>query len=467
MDRRFDLGALETLLQWRFEPGIRNGRPVRSGFRLHLKSDFRNDTLPARLEWTYKEGVNEDSLTGTWIVEAPPPPYTTEQLDSTYAGLLRQLVAMKVIRPGERRPWDLHPYCLVLESGDSVAHARLAQLANSILYPRPAGVVMYHGPQQRLAPYACERNPSALRIVLPRVHRTESHRAVLQPSGDYLRDWPPGFEGRTYRTWSSRCVADVPPSGTVHVGCWIYGDAGPEEEHREQRSTTGATQPDPPSGDSILLTVVAMTRGAFQKDTLRTRVAEAAPLSTRAVRDPKPPCGAWAAYSQQASGKLYIIKGDLEGASLTIARVTTGRSPADFRASACGAQDVRYSELVAFLLGDLGDPIRSPIVLCYGVPDCTRPYLLDPARHTLARKAHLRFKISDLRPETRVGDQLVFRIYTDRALPNLLPFVLIQSGDHWHASFPRRINTQEWEHGVTFGDGYKPDTEVRVYLLVK
>jgi hypothetical protein len=106
------------------------------------------------------------------------------------------------------------------------------------------------------------------------------------------------------------------------------------------------------------------------------------------------------------------------------------------------------------------------LVWCGLAPSMRRP-CLSSHRGGAPRPARSSCRPAEDEPRTRVGDQLVFRIYTDRALPNLLPFVLIQSGDHWHASFPRRINTQEWEHGVTFGSGYKPETEVRVYLLVK
>jgi hypothetical protein len=62
-DTIFHRRTLETLRAWRFEPGIRQGVPVRSGFYLHIDSGIRDDTIPSRLERGYRLVVVR---TGEW-----------------------------------------------------------------------------------------------------------------------------------------------------------------------------------------------------------------------------------------------------------------------------------------------------------------------------------------------------------------------------------------------------------------
>lgn len=457
MDTAFHRRALETIRQWRFEPGSRQGETVRSGFTLQLKSNGRNDTLPARLEWSYKPGLNADTLAGTWVAEAPLPPFARGQIDSVYVAMLRRLVKMQVILPGPG-----NSYCLVHENGDSTAHARLSQLAEGIVHAeRRWGA---------LAAYGCEALPGMLRIVLPRVHRAESGRAVLQPSGDYLPNWPPGFDGRSWHAWNGRCVADVPAQGSVWIDCSVEPEYSLRElAERERRRGRGAHHPSANRSDtdSIEVSVVVTTLGAYQTDTLRAVVARALPrLGARAINDPEPPCGGWAAFSLQDSSELYVIKGDPSGHSLDLTRVTHGLAPTGPRgAPRCGHQEPRRSQFVTFLIGNIGDPATAPTTLCFS--SCTKSYLLDPVRHTLAERAHLQFRLSDLREDTRVGEQLTFRIYADPAPAKLLPLVLIRTGDRWSRSawIAPQVATNAWDYGVTFTGGYSPDTEVHIYLI--
>src|SRR6185436_7988193 len=124
---------------------------------------------------------------------------------------------------------------------------------------------------------SCERTPGTIRLFMTRLYRTEQDRIVLYPAGDYLADWPPGFGGPTYAGWSSRCVARVPAGAPAWVNC----DIRPRYDPSDFRRILSRSQPPRwyHDGDSIRVTVVAMTRGAFQSDTLRTVVHRLGRLS--------------------------------------------------------------------------------------------------------------------------------------------------------------------------------------------
>lgn len=379
VDSAWNARTQETIRQWRFEPGIRNGVAVRSGFRLAITSAARNDTLASRLEWRREASVHGDSLIGTWVAEAQPTPFRADQVDSIHVALLRH------------------------------------------------------------------------------------------PAGDYLKDWPVGFDEKTYRAWQGRCVADVPPAASVRIDCMILPDDQPDPDftrtiHERNEPTTQDT--------AHQLAVIAMTLGAYQKDTLHVRLAEVPRVRERAVLDTVPACAgmAWGAYTQQDSAVLYIVKAEFEKldrlANVHVTAVGFGRSPSSYRGGRCNAPNQRYRKLVAFALGDIGEQLRQPVTLCVQEAACRRSYTIDPAKHTLAREAHLRFNFADLRPDTRAGRQLVFRIYTNRSIPGQVPLVILRANNRWSAWIPREINPQEWEYAVSYADGYPRDAEVRVYLLV-
>lgn len=455
--------ALETIRRWRFEPGMRGGTPVRSGFVLRVASGPRNDTLPSRPEWTYRQGLDEDTLFGTWTTEAPPPPFPPERVDSIYMAVLRRLVRMKVIVPG-----PLERYCLVLESGDSATHARCTSRAYGVLYPSD----LRH-PPAALAPYGCERSTDAARIVLPRVHRTENDRVVLYPSGDRLPDWPPGFEGRTYRAWSAHCVGDVPDHGEVSIDCFVTPTLSQRDlGRREREHKAAAVSADVADADSLRVTVIAMARGAYQADTLHVVVRPVPRLNTAAVRDSIHPRGGWSAHSPQEGSELYVLQGSPSGTELQIVEVEPGPAPHGerTRSSRCGPGGLARGDFVAFLLGDVGDRARAPITLCFSDgAACSMSYVLDPDRHTLVERSHLTFRLSDLREDRRRGEQLVFRICTDPAPPGPMPLALVRANGRWQARawIPRRVGPDAWEYGAIWEGGYPPGTGVRLYLIAR
>ena len=268
-DSAFHRRALETLRRWRFEPGIRKGKAVRSAFELQIESNQRNDTLPARLEWRYAPGAGaeRDKLLGTWAAEPALPQFSAERVDSIHAAVLRQLVRMRVLQPGNGRQ-----YCLIMPGADSAAHARGVALMQRTSPALASGMA--------LTSAGCERVPGTVRIALRDVHRTENGRTVVYVSGDYLPHWPSDLDGRPWRSWNSRCVGQVSEKRVESVG--MSCDIAPGDEpdgmkewaarwNRSARKGRGRSgQP-----DSLHVTLYVTTQGAYLADTLRAVVGSA------------------------------------------------------------------------------------------------------------------------------------------------------------------------------------------------
>lgn len=456
-DTVFYREALETIRRWRFDPGRRGGKPVRSAFAIELVSDSRVDTIPSRLEWEYRAGPVSDTLLGRWVREAPLPAFTQSQVDSVHVAMVRRLVRMQVILPRRERR-----YCVIVPRADSADQTRATRLLAQTM---PALATS-------LAPNGCERTPGMLRLVLPPVHHTEGGRGVVNPSGDFLANWPPGYDGSSWRAWRGRCIADVPTrTATVAIDCGVNPDYAPDEmlAWRERHPEHGRPRPALAyaAGDSVRVTILATTNGAYMTDTLRSTIRSLPELDERAVRDADLPCGGWSVHSSQA-GEIYVVSGDPSSASMFITQATTRPTPDQRgRSMQCGPQEPRTTQFAAFLLGGLGDRATAPVTLCYS--RCARAYGLDPARHTLAEDAHVRFRVADLRADTRMGDNLIFRIIVEPAPRSLLPIVIIRSQNRWPTSawLPRRVASNAWDYTVLRADGFTDDDEVYVYLIAR
>jgi hypothetical protein len=451
-DTVFYREALETIRRWRFDPGIRAGRAVRSAYEIQFVTDDRVDTLPARIEWQYREGSNVDTVRGTWVREAPLPPFAPAQADSIQTALLRHLVRMHVVIPTRGR---LH--CLVVPSEDSLAHTRQVELAARAV-PALARTLM---------PYGCERMPGTIRVSLPRIHHTENGRAVIYPSGDFLANRPPDFTGKTWRSWKGRCILELRAAGVgvEAIECDISPASSADEVYaargNENRWPASADYRD---GDSVRVTVFATTTDAFGIDTLRTVVRGLRRLDVNSVRDSHPPCGSWAAYSSE-TGDLHIVQGDPTSNSLYITAVSNRVPPVPRDSTMrCGPQEPRTTEFAAFFLGGIGDTPTKPITLCFS--RCARSYVLDPAGHTLAERPHVVFRMSDLRADTRMGPYLRIRLVLEPAPSAVLPLVVFRSGNRPPTSgwIARRAGPNMWDFtGLRESGG---DDEIHVYLIV-
>ena len=457
-DKRFNQALLEAVRNWRFEPGLKDGIPVRSAFSLQFESDVGIDTVPSRLDWTHREGMAEDTVFGTWESLPAAPDFSDEELDGIYASMLRRLMDMQVVLPN---PPAI--YCIDYEDGRTLDHARLLETARRTY--RAAGGI------RGIAEAGCERFARRLLIKYPRIYRTEQGRAVLLPDGDFLQAWPPGFDSRAYARWGGKCVVLVEDRSEPEADCRI-GPGGPPVEARQEVKENPIADAEPAS-DSMQVAVVGLLEGSFHTDTTFKTVPMPHELGVRSVLDTGPslcPANPWGVYGRPDAEDAYLVSLDLDLANPHESRArfnrVTVREPSLFRGRACPDEERGGRGVAAFFVGDVGERRTQPVVFCVRLPACSRRYELDPVQHLLADSAHLSFRISDLKPSARTGDDpLRFRVYTDRDTDRL-GVLIVRVGEYglspWMA---RPLGPRSWEYGVSHGDGYPPETLYKVYLL--
>lgn len=452
-DSAFHRQAVDAIRAWHFEPGMRGGSAVRSGFSLHINTDFRQDTLPSRVEWRYAPGAEEDTLSGRWVVDPPLPPFTAAQLDSIYLTVVRRLTTTRVVRPqsGVR-------YCLSMPDGDQGSADRLARLAQRVDAFRDA----------RATIRSCEGDTTSRRIVLPRVYRTERDRAILMPNGDFLPFYPPSFDGTSWRAWWSRCVITPRSSDPWLTHCSVGPDVPTSELAKWYRTTRDSTEVRRSPArqiDSVTVTVEVMTREAWQIDTLRVLTTDVPVLNENAVFEPSTPCGGWQAFTRDPPEDIYYFLGDLTPRSIFVALPVSQGAPG--RSNARAASCRRRAPFFAFLLGGVGKQPGSPLTLCYN--NCAHTYTIDPKKHTLARPI-VRFRISDLREATRAESQLAMRIRLEPDDERFIPLAVIQTSglSPFRAYVLPRNRKGFWEYNVTdASDNRPPNPEVLIYLVVR
>ncbi|MEP6834495.1 MAG: energy transducer TonB [Gemmatimonas sp.] len=467
-DMEFGTALVDSLAHWRFQPGVRNGVAVRTTFQLEVRNvKPGEDKIPSHLSWAYKAGTSEDTLIATWIAESPLPAYETSQSDSIYSSVLFRLMAMHVLLPELDRQ-----YCLVFPSADSVTQARLTQHLSRILRPgEQANVITGRGPPYEFAPLGCEKSVSALRVILPRLIRTENGRVVFSPSGDYLPNYPIGVNGRSWKGWGARCVANVKADKSVSADCDISIDDPEYPAYAMQsvlamrRKAAAAESGAAVGKDSIPITAVVTTSLAFQNDTLHAATVNIPDIRQNALTDSLMPCGGYAAFTQQDSAELIVIHGDLTARELNVALAQRKPVRTLFRSTSCAAQSASPAKFAAFFIGGLGDRVTAPVTLVYS--NEAKPFILDPARHTLAAKPHLTFRVSELRADTRIGGAVIMRLrIPPEESRNVIPIVIMQSssGDWRYATAVLRpVSAGVWDFRSR--GGYSNDATVSVYLI--
>jgi hypothetical protein len=457
MDSAFYRQILQTMRRWRFVPGLRAGKAVRNGVSLEVvTSTSRDDTLAAHMEWSYRTGALADTLLGKWVREPNPEPYAADRADSIYVAVIRRLVAMQVVTrdPGSR-------HCLVIADADPIRHARLTAIARRLV-----------GDANRDGVFAgsgCESDSSTIRLTLPRVHRTEDNRAVVHPSGDRLLEWPRNLQGESWRRWEGRCIGVASGRGTVSMDCM----AEPEWRGEKLADTPASTprraaRPSVPEPMRLRLRITSA--GAYWIDTLQTTLRGPLPaLAANAITDSVPRCNSWEVLSAQRAKDLLVFDGDPYGSDLSVTAARYEPKPLVPAAASSVHRTPGRAKFAAFLLGDVGARASAPITLRF--EGCGRAYVLDPARHTLTRQAHARFRLRDLREQTRVtslfGTQVYFRIDLDPAPSDVAPLVVVHHPEwgRYSAWWPRLVAPGTWEYMVMYGDGYSPETTMSVYLL--
>ncbi|MWO29257.1 hypothetical protein GQN02_24285, partial [Escherichia coli] len=108
-----------------------------------------------------------------------------------------------------------------------------------------------------------------------------------------------------------------------------------------------------------------------------------------------------------------------------------------------------------------------PVVVCTGEPPCAGWAELDPDRHLLVPRAHLRFRVAELREQTRVGDQLEMRLLVDPVPEGLTPLVLIRGRGQAPTSLWPAFRTElgVWDLKLTYDPHLPADSEVSIYLV--
>jgi TonB family protein len=452
-DTSFDAHVLEAARQWRFEPALRNGVPVRAGFFLGISSPERNDTLPSHLEWRYVEGREQDSAFAQWVVDSErPPALTPTQADSIYAAVFRDLVRRQVL-PADQRLG----YCLVASSGDTVVARRLDLIARGTSRGVSPGMTTSAG---------CEREPSFLRLVMPSIYRTERDRVVLFPRGDYLPMWPPGLDARAWRAWRGRCVGRILDTGRAAIECDVEPLSLAEEMVGRSKVLSRSSARPWVGRDSVRFTILATRSGAFLVDTLHFAVGPLPILEQHAVIDSLVPCGGRAGYTSQADSVL-IVHGELLGGTLAITGANPRSRPRRRREFAiCPRHASSDAPFVAFFLGGIGPPATAPVRLCDA--GCAYGYDLDPRRHTLAAGPVAVLRASQLRRETQLGAADAVRILMDHGPDDVMVFVAYRVGPSWPSwgvmAFP--TGKRRWDFAMSlrgFEGGF--DREFWVYMF--
>ena len=443
--------ALATIKRWHFGPGTRGGMPVRSMIDLEVLTDERpSDTMPARLTWRYVPGWDHDTLTGTWIGEAPLAPLTPGQVDSVHTAMLRQLATMGIVHPtGARR------YCLASSDSGSAAAARVLRIAHAVRRALPD-----------VDTGTCVDTPARVRLLLPRVHHTEQGRVVVYIGGTQLPRWPTGFDAQAWPRWKGRCVGVVRARQTVPVTCEITPDV-PWAEQRtwydqlRQPPARAARSDQAP----VTVTVLATMTGAYGIDTLRTRLARVPHFRDFAERDSVASQESWVVWSPvRSDSTAYVVHGDLSQSRLYATNAQYDRTPETLAPSTAAVAPEGPDRFAAFLLGGVGTRPRAPLTLCFG--PCVRRYVLDARTHTL--QPHIRFRVASMREASRSRrGQLELRVLVDPVSEGLMPLLVI-AGPGGRASSVFVLRDRGggmWDWHVNYRVGDWGTREALIYLV--
>lgn len=427
-DGTFPSALSDSMSRWRFQPAMRNGKPVRSALPISIETSGPTyDTLPATIEWQYHATADYNIIEGKWRAGAAPPALSAERLDSLYMTYLHRLVAMKVV---VSRYYDRH--CLVMYNGDSVAHKRLQERARYLsLDGRAFDFGIDNQPPFRFAPYGCERTPDPMRIILPRITRLENNKVKFESGGDFLPNYPDAANGRSWRSWKTNCQGTVPDQGDIALVCSVSVGA-PFSEYadwyeKDRLARARLAKRGRPGGDSVFITAVVTTQGAAQKDTIRSAIASLPRIMDHALSAGTAPCGASVAFTQQNdSAEIFVIHGNPYpyASPMQISRVK--RAPVDSlrRGDECSPQTEQLAKFVAFVAGGMSGNATAPITMMFS--NETKSFVIDPAKHFLPQ--HLSFRISDLRAATCAGKGLRLAIYAEAGEP-LIPIVVVPTTD--------------------------------------
>jgi hypothetical protein len=222
--------------------------------------------------------------------------------------------------------------------------------------------------------------------------------------------------------------------------------------------------------DTVILTAVVTTSLAFQNDTLPPAFVVAPSSRVQVFGDSLTLCGEVTAYGQQKSPGVFVIFGNLSAGAMRALPVwNSSRPPYQGPLEKCDASKRTPSDFVAFLAGGLGGEATAPFNLKFASQ--SKPFIIDPAKHTLAAQPHLKFRIADLRAGTRVGGSLQLRVRALGAIdPNVRMLVVVADGAPGveTMAFPQSATGPGvWDFNApfSFSNGFGKDAYVLVYLF--
>jgi hypothetical protein len=450
-DSEFHRRFIEALRTAHFDVGTRGSTPTRYGFRLSVDTRARTDSIPQRLTWRYVRGVVEDSLIGEWQRTEPEPPHTAAEAIEVVRQVTRRLRHMQVLMPTQQ-------YCLVADS-IGARDAVVQELNTNANRHSRMFLRLPRGP--------CETDMSLRRYRVEQPIRTGGGRTVVRASGDLLRRWPPGLDGRQWLAWEADCV--VPEAGPLvgRTQCNVMpiytGDPGLEGWGPRMFNDTAHYAP-------LQIAVEVTTDGSYWTDTIKAPALEVPTFEDRAamLHDVNL-CGrseTWTMISDSVTGNEWIAWLKLSGDtviphSMRLDRVRKRTSGSDFDGCASSPSNV---SIAAFLLGSLGNRPVSPVVFCHNVSGCRQRIVIDPAKHMLAARPVLSFKFSELRSEAMEGEQYHLRLHTSRDAEGLIPFIVLRHDNKASAYELRRRSGRQYDFRVMHTPPFSKETVVDVYL---
>jgi hypothetical protein len=442
---------MAALRKAQFDVGTLGSSPSRYGFRLIVQTDVRTDTIPQKLIWRYVRGEIRDSLIGQWQRTAREPSHTPAQVADIVGQVTKTLRHMQVLLPTQE-------YCVIAD-GDSSRYAVAQELP--VRRGRLAPL------SRRTATVACETDVSRRRYRIERPIRTGGGRTVVHASGDLLRNWPPGLDGRLWLAWEAYCV--VPDSGPLvgrpqcRVGPLYTGDPGIDGWAPPMFTDTSQKAP-------LQIAVEVTTGGSYWIDTIKAPVPGVPRLQERAAMlydvNLCDRSEGWTMIADSVTGKEQVAWLKLSGDTVVphSMRVDSVRKrPPNHHFRGCDGSPSRIS-IAAFLLGTLGDPPVSPVEFCHNMSACRQRIVIDPAKHMLAARPVLSFKFSELRPEAMIGEQYHLRLHTNRDAEGLIPFIVLRHKSGTEAYVLRRRSARQYDFRVMHTPPFPKETVVDVYV---
>lgn len=451
-DDDFHRRFMDALRSAEFNVGRDDSSPTAYGFRLVVETGVRVDTIPQKLVWRYVRGVAGDSLVGEWRRTGPEPPHTAAQMKNVMRQVTQTLRQMQVLLPTQQ-------YCVLTEN---------AAARDAIVQELYANARRRDWVGRRVSHAPCEADVSNRRYLVGNPIRTGGGRTVVRASGDLLRNWPPGLDGRQWLTWEAYCV--VPEAGSLvgrpqcNVTPIYTGDAS-IEGGKPRLFSDDTTQKAP-----LQIAVEVTTVGSYWNDTIKASALEVPTFENGAAmlhdvnlcRESE----TWTMLADSITGNEWIAWLKFSGGraipgSLRLDRVRKRALSYSFEGCASSPSNV---SIAAFLLGSLGERPASPVVFCHNVSGCRQRVIIDPSKHMLAARPVLSFKFTELRPEAMAGEQYLLRLHTNRDAAGLIPFIVLRHDTNASAFELARRSGRQYDFRVTHTPPFPKDAVVDVYL---